>query len=199
MIPFKAWGAPNILRVSLPYILDGRGAEGAGDVRFNNDFVDFSGQFVSQSGVALPLKHDTWNAFWNAWQYLSVEERSDKPIDLSDGRADRQGVGFFARLGTADNDTNPVDFMASGGFGGRGIFQGRDEDTWGIGCSVAHLREQAFLTGTLLDDRGNRYEAYYCFALTPGLFLTFDAQIVDAILANVDAATIFGLRPRARF
>jgi porin len=170
-----------------------------GQYGFHNDFVDFSGQFVDQGGIALPLTHDTWNAFWNGWQYLSVAEDSDKPIDLSDGRVDRRGFGLFARCGIADPDTNPVDFMISGGFGGRGTFEGRDEDSWGIGYAVSHVKEQSFVTGTLLDDAGNRCEAYYCFAITPGLFLTFDAQRVDSILANVDAATILGFRLRARF
>jgi hypothetical protein len=32
VIPFRAWGASNILRISLPYTLDGRGQEGLGDV-----------------------------------------------------------------------------------------------------------------------------------------------------------------------
>ncbi|MBI5364758.1 MAG: hypothetical protein HZA53_16400 [Planctomycetes bacterium] len=32
VIPFKAWGADNILRVSMPYTLDGRGQHGLGDV-----------------------------------------------------------------------------------------------------------------------------------------------------------------------
>lgn len=32
VIPFKAWGASNILRISLPYTFDGRGQEGLGDV-----------------------------------------------------------------------------------------------------------------------------------------------------------------------
>ncbi|MSR47422.1 MAG: hypothetical protein EXS13_10220 [Planctomycetes bacterium] len=32
VIPFKAWGTDNILRVTMPYTLDGRGAEGLGDV-----------------------------------------------------------------------------------------------------------------------------------------------------------------------
>ncbi|MSR47423.1 MAG: hypothetical protein EXS13_10225 [Planctomycetes bacterium] len=170
-----------------------------GQYGFDNDFVDFSGQFVNPGGVALPLTHDTWNAFWNGWQYLCVEDGSDKPIDLSDGRVDHQGYGLFARSGIADSDTNPVDFMVSGGLGGRGPFDGRDEDSWGVGYAVSHVKEQRFLTGKLIDDAGNRWEAYYCFALTPGLFLTFDAQLVDSVLAKVDAATIFGLRLRARF
>ncbi|MBI5364759.1 MAG: carbohydrate porin [Planctomycetes bacterium] len=170
-----------------------------GQYGFDNDFVDFSGQFVHQGGLSLPLTHDTWNAYWNGWQYLHVEEDSDKPIDLSDGRLDRQGLGAFARLGIADDDTNPVDFMASAGFGGRGPFSGRDEDSWGIGYAFANVKEQAFLTGTLLDDGGNRIEAYYSFAVTPAVFLTLDAQQVDSILAGVDAATILGVRLRARF
>lgn len=32
VIPFRAWGAPNILRVTIPYQLDGRGDDRLGDV-----------------------------------------------------------------------------------------------------------------------------------------------------------------------
>lgn len=32
VVPFQAWGLPNILRLTIPYRLDGRGEEGLGDV-----------------------------------------------------------------------------------------------------------------------------------------------------------------------
>ncbi|MEQ1891999.1 MAG: carbohydrate porin [Planctomycetota bacterium] len=170
-----------------------------GQYGFDNAFVDFSGQFVGQGGVTLPRTDDTWNVFWNGWQYLSVEESSDKPIDIADGRADRQGYGLFARCAVADADTNPVDFVASGGLAGRGMFAGRDEDTFGLGYGFSHLHEQAFVTGSVLDERTNRFEAYYSFALTPAAELSVHAQYADQLLESFDPATILGLRLRVQF
>lgn len=170
-----------------------------GQYGFDNDFVDFSGSFVGQGGVTLPRTDDTWNVFWNGWQYLTVEEQSDKPIDISDGRADRQGYGLFARCAVADRDTNPVDFVASGGLAGRGMLAGRDEDTFGIGYGFSHIHEQAFVTGNVLDDTGSRFEAYYSLAITPAVELSLHAQHADSILASVDAATILGCRLRVQF
>jgi len=170
-----------------------------GQYGFDNDFADFSGQFVDQGGVTLPLTHDTWNVFWNGWQYLSVEDSSEKPIDISDGRADRQGYGLFARCALADRDTNPVDFVASGGIAGRGMLDGRDEDSFGIGYGFSHTHEQTFVTGNVLDDRGSRFEVYYSFTITPAIELSAHAQYADQLLESIDPATIVGLRLRLQF
>jgi porin len=42
---------------------------------------------------------------------------------------------MFFRFGMGDKDTNPVDWDLKIGLGGRGLFPGRANDTYGIGTS----------------------------------------------------------------
>jgi porin len=166
---------------------------------FDNNFVDFNGQFVGPSGVSLPLKGDSWNVFWNGWQYLYTKDAAEKPINISDGRPDLRGIGLFARAGTADHDTNPVEWVVSGGIGGRGMLAGRDLDTFGIGYGYTRIQEQRFVTNRVLDSAGSRFEAFYGLAITPAAELTFDLQCADPIVEGNDPAFILGLRLRVRF
>jgi porin len=175
------------------------GMAGTVQYSFNNDFVNFNGKFVSPSGVALPLTGDSWNVFWNGWQYLYTEEAAERQINITDGRPDLQGFGLFARAGTADRDTNPVEWVVSGGLGGRGVIPGRDLDTFGIGYAYAWIREAPFVTARVIDSTGGRFEAFYDIAITPAAELTLDVQHADPIVKGNDPALILGLRLRLRF
>ncbi|MFM9957534.1 MAG: carbohydrate porin [Phycisphaerales bacterium] len=166
---------------------------------FDNNFVDFNGQFVGPSGVSLPLKGDSWNVFWNGWQYLYVKDAAEKPINITDGRPDLRGIGLFARAGTADRDTNPVEWVVSGGIGGRGMIPGRDLDTFGIGYGYSRIRQTPFVTTRFLDSESSRFEAFYNVAVTPVADLTFDVQYADSVVRGDDPAFILGLRLRVRF
>lgn len=170
-----------------------------GQYGFDNDFIDFSGGFVGGDGLQLPRTSDTWCVFWNGWQYLGVEEPVAGLIDVTDGRTDLQGFGLFARAAVADRDTNPIEWILSGGLAGRGVFDGRDHDTFGIGYGFSQVHEKPFVTDRLIDDTGNRFEAYYTVAAAPGAELTLSAQYADTIEASVDPAKILGLRFRLQF
>ncbi len=166
---------------------------------FDSSFLDFDGGFVSDGGLKLPLVEDSWNLFWNGWQYLSVEEGSTERVDVMNGRTDRQGYGVFARAAVADRSTNPVPWVFSGGFAGRGTLPGRDDDSWGIGYAYSDVRDEPFVTGQLLDSSTQRFEVYYDLAFTRSAALTFDLQWVDSIFHEVDPATLLGLRLRLQF
>jgi porin len=101
---------------------------------FNQDFAHLGGRLIFQpgQGLAVPKKNSTWAVYWSTWQYLFIKDPSDKPIDLSNGMPDHQGFGLFARLGFADQDTNPVRWSGSFGIGGRGMIPSRDNDIFGI-------------------------------------------------------------------
>jgi len=154
---------------------------------------------VGDDGLRLPLEQDSWNVFWNGWQYLSVEPGSEEKIDVTNGRTDRQGYGLFGRAALADRSTNPVPWVVSGGLGGRGTIEGRDHDSWGVGYAYSEVRDEPIVTGLLLDSATSRFEAYYSMALTPAVELTVDLQWADSIFAGVDPATLLGLRLRMQF
>ncbi len=166
---------------------------------FDNSFVDFRGQFVPPDDTVLPRTDDSWNVFWNGWQYLYVEAPTDALINVTDGRTDLQGVGLFARAAIADPDTNPVKLVISGGVAGKGIIPGRDHDTFGIGYSYSDIREAPFITNRVIETSSGRFEAYYALALTPGAELTIDAQWADSIVTGNDPAWLLGVRLRLSF
>lgn len=176
------------------------GVMGSFAYAFDNSFVDFSEGFVdSGRSIAIPRSSDSWAVYFNAWQYLFVEEASDQPVDVTNGRIDRQGVGLFARGATADQDTNPVKWIVSGGISGRGVIPGRDRDTFGVGYAYNELREARFVSTILLDTAASRFEAYYDLAITPAAAWTFDVQYTDSLLKRLDPAVILGMRLRLQF
>ena len=167
---------------------------------FRRRFADFDGRLITPNGVAVPSTDDSWCFFANAWQYLSVEEDAPGPLRIDDGRADLRGVGAFLRIGFADPDTNPIEFVASGGFGGRGAF-GRPEDTWGIGIAQSTTSDLplANLGRRRVDSSTTRVEAYYGLTLSPASIVTFDIQWADPLLTRDDPATVLGVRWLLRF
>jgi porin len=166
---------------------------------FDRNFVNFSGRFITRDGIAIPVDGDSWCAFANAWQYIAVEEAPTKPINVGDGRTDLQGVGLFLRAGTADPDTNPIEWIVSGGIAAKGLLPGRDRDTLGVGYAYSHTSDLPFVTSFVVNDTSSRLEAYYDLALTPAAELTFDVQVADSLLASNSTATVLGLRLRLDF
>ena len=106
----------------------------------------------------------------------------------------------FLRIGFADPDTNPIEFLASGGFRGRGAF-GRPEDTWGIGIAQSTTSDLplANLGRRRVDSSTTRVEAYYGLTLSPASIVTFDIQWADPLLTRDDPATVLGVRWLLRF
>ncbi len=171
-----------------------------GQYAFCTDFVNFNGDFVTrENGIAVPLEDDSWDVFWNGWQYLFVEEPAAKPVNVGDGRTDLQGFGVFLRAATADRDTNPVRWVVSGGIAGRGLIPSRDHDSFGIGYGYTKIDDLRILSGRVIEESASRWEAYYSVALTPAVELAADLQYADTLLVGVDSAWIVGLRLRINF
>ena len=173
---------------------------------FDGNFAQLGGhfQYVRGQGLALARDGDSWAFFASAWQYLYT---ADEPaagkaskIDTSNGKADLRGVGLFARVGFADKDTNPIEWTASGGLGGRGLIPSRDNDTWGVGYVYSSVREaQRRLVARRFEDATQAFEAYYNIALTPAVGLTCDIQWQSSLFQLVNDATIVGFRFDVRF
>ncbi len=165
----------------------------------DNEFLNFNRSSISRDGVVLASSDESWAAYWSGWQYVYTPDEVPDRIDVTDGRADLRGIGVFARFGFADEDTNPVAWSFSAGVGGRGMLPGRDEDTFGLGFAYADIDRSAFASTLGFDDEAYGAEAFYNIAISPGVSLTLDAQVVNPALAGVDTATILGARLNIRF
>lgn len=168
---------------------------------FDQDFAQIGGQFVFQPGEGLvkPTEDDTWAVFWSAWQYLWVKDPGEALINAADGMQDHKGVGLFARLGFADQSTNPLEWTASGGIGGRGIIPSRDFDTFGAGYFYSSIQTTRLNGLVGIKDQAQGFEAYYSLAITPAARLTLDAQAVQAPSSKTDTAVILGARLGLKF
>ena len=151
---------------------------------------------------ALDGKKGSWNLYYNFDQYLYEPKKG----------ADR-GVGLFGRLSVSDGDPNLMKFFGSFGVGGKGVFDSRPQDQFGLGYYFINMANPTIqgplqTRNFLRDEYG--FEAYYNFAITPWLKLTPDIQIVrgaqkDEITLgspipvitstkSISTATILGLR-----
>jgi porin len=150
--------------------------------------------FQPGEGLVAPKQTSTWAVYFSTWQYLYIEEPNKAPIDLLNGAPDRQGVGLFIRFGFADKDTNPVEWAVSAGVGGRGLIPVRDNDTFGIGYYYNRVQTLR-LSGILgLENSAQGFECFYNIAITPACRVTLDLQVVEAVQARLQTATVVGLR-----
>lgn len=172
------------------------GVRGSFQYAFDNRFYDFDrGPYLTPEGVRLPFVGDTWAFVVNGWQYLYVKGAAgDKPVNLSDGRQDRPGVGIWFRGGVADDDTNPVRWGLTAGIGGKGLVGGRPDDTFGIGFAHAEVRRIRFVTDRLLEPSARRLEAYYDAPVTRAVHVSLHYNEVTPLLKGVDTSRIVTLR-----
>lgn len=141
----------------------------------------------------------SWAAFASWWQYLFALEDADRTIDVTDGRPDLEGIGVFARFGLADTKTNPVDWYASVGFGGRGVVPGRPKDTWGIAYAYNDIQDVLNVAGGLLDRQTEVFEVYYDLAIAGSVNLTTDFQWISGAFTNVDPSFVVDFPLNIRF
>ncbi|MFO0861555.1 MAG: carbohydrate porin [Phycisphaerales bacterium] len=168
---------------------------------FDTNFVDLDDRFVFTpgQGLAPTTKDSTWAVTWSGWQYLWVKDPSDAPINLANGEPDRQGLGLFARAGFADQDTNPIEWSASGGVGGKGIIPGRERDTFGVGYFYLKYQPERLIESIGVDNHSQGFEAFYNVSITPAVNLSLDVQVLESPLPDVDTAVILGLRLGLKF
>jgi porin len=139
---------------------------------------------------ALRAEKGSWNIFYNFDQYLYEPK---KGVD--------RGVGLFGRLGVADGNPNFMKFFSSFGMGGKGMFESRPNDKFGVGFYFMNISNPTiqgpFQTRKLLRDEYG-LEAFYNIAITPWLQLTPDLQVIQG--AQKDKLTLvqgpLGLLPR---
>ena len=119
---------------------------------------------------SLAEKKGSWNFYYNFDQYLYEPK---KGVD--------RGVGVFGRLGVSDGNPDLMKIFGSFGVGGKGVFESRPLDQFGLGYYFINIASPTIqgplqTRSFLRDEHG--FEAYYNFAITPWLKLTPDIQIV---------------------
>jgi porin len=165
----------------------------------DGEYANFSRVELLPDGLFVGTEDDSWAVTWSAWQYVYTPDVAPDRIDTGDGRADLRGLGLFARVGFADDDTNPIDLSISGGIGGRGLVPGRDDDTFGLGLSYADFDTKPLLSAVGFGDDGYVFEAFYNFDVGHGLSLTTNVQVLDPVSSSVGTTTVLGARFNVRF
>jgi porin len=136
----------------------------------------------------LQKKAGTSCFYYNFYQYL-----------VSDPNDPTRGWGIFGRYGLADQSTNPIANFYSIGLGGKGAFDGRDKDTWGIGYFYTDISNDflKIVQRRFGDSQG--FEAFYNIEITPWLHITPDFQVIDPSNKQTDIAYVTGLRIKIDF
>jgi len=127
---------------------------------------------------------DTWAFYYNGYQYLR-------------GDAD-SGWGVFFRFGLSDGNPNPVRWNLAGGLSGKGLFPGREQDTWGLGAFYLGLSDAELLRGLNVGDEVGG-ELFYNISVTPWFHVTLDAQLIEPGLPRAGTAWVLGVRTHLNF
>jgi porin len=160
---------------------------------FSNKTFNSIDQRLDRDVIAnsdLQQKKGSWNIYYNFDQYLYEPKKG----------ADK-GIGLFMRLGTSDGNPNFMKFFSSFGMGGKGMFEGRPNDKFGVGFYFINVNNPT-LHGPLQSRKFLRnesgLEAFYDVAITPWLLLTPDLQVLTG--AQKDTTTLvqgpLGILPR---
>ncbi len=105
------------------------------------------------------------------------------------------------KLSVADGNPNPIDASVVGGIGGKALFVGRPQDSFGLGyfyyAFSNELRNALEPTTDLDDEQG--VEMFYSYEVTPWFYITADIQYIDPASGSDDNVLIAGLRTNIRF
>jgi porin len=136
-------------------------------------------------GTGAQNDEHTWALYYNFYQYLT----------LLDGDPDR-GWGLFGRLNFADDETNPIQWMASFGVGGQGVVPDRPDDRFGLGYFYLATADDAIINNLpppgVDDEQG--IEIFYDFAVTPYLRVAPDVQFIDNGIGGAEDSWVVALR-----
>jgi porin len=163
---------------------------------FDKDFrdIDTVSPLPPPPGTEEVIRDHSWQATISFWQYLTVRETSEGPLNLHNRKADLQGWGLFGRLSFGDKHTNPYKSGVAFGIGGRGIFSRRPEDAFGVGYFNNDLSLPLFIETIGVDDSSQGVEVFYNWAITPAAKLTLDVQWLESPLERIDDSTVLHAR-----
>jgi porin len=149
------------------------------------------------TGQPVAKKDGNYMVHLNFEQYLwkpDVPADASKPARTAVYDFQERGLGVFTRFGWAPEGRNSFTIYLSGGVGGRGVFNSRPYDRFGLGVYwlKASSDLEANVRGLLRDEVG--FEAFYNVALTPWLTLAGDLQWIKSAITRNGDAVVLGLR-----
>lgn len=107
----------------------------------------------------------------------------------------------FLKINGSDGNPNPYQGSIMAGIGGKGLFEARPQDTFGLGLFYVDFSDelQSSLDRfvTFEDERG--VEAFYNYVVAEWLLVTADLQYVNPALGDTDNAFVGGLRAKILF
>lgn len=109
--------------------------------------------------------------------------------------------GFYMKAALADGNPNYVKSSLIAGIGGRALFFGRPQDTFGVGAfyyNLSDVLEDTFVPAIKFRDEAG-IEIYYNYAVTPWLSIGPDIQYIKPARGAFDNALVVGLRMQLRF
>ena len=110
-------------------------------------------------------------------------------------------MGFYLKAALADGNPNYVKSSLIAGIGGRALFFGRPQDTFGLGAfnyNLSYVLEDTFIPAIKFRDEAG-IEIYYNYAMTPWLSIGPDIQYIKPARGAFDNALVVGLRMQLRF
>lgn len=201
---FKEFEDGKYALVSLTYQYDIKALPGGFGHMFgygwDSDFRVPNSRIRFESGqLQAATQNYTWFSSHDIWQYLWVEGDSGQKVNISNGRQDLQGVGVFSRVQFADERTNPLDYLLTGGVCAKGLLPDRDNDTMGIACNYSKMTSTRLGNIAGADESATAWEGFYNIELTPAVHWTLDAQVSDSALPDTGTAVILGTQLQVRF
>ena len=109
--------------------------------------------------------------------------------------------GFYFKVATADGNPNYVQSSVIAGIGGRALFFGRPQDSFGLGAYRYNLSDElqdTLFPNTKFKDE-SAIEAFYSCAVTPWLYVGGDIQYINPAAGYFDNALVLALRTQIRF
>ncbi|MBW8016613.1 MAG: carbohydrate porin [Planctomycetes bacterium] len=169
-----------------------KGTQRFGYAYSNRDFNRLDPDFRVNlpAGAGSGKKRDDYVLWYNFDQYIFTEK--DDPT---------QGIGLFGRYGYSNGKANVLDEFYSFGIGGKGIVEGRDDDTFGLGYYYAGVSNDFPKANNLSHEEG--IEIYYAAQMTKSVQVTQTLQWIGdpgagGIKTNGDAV-VLGLRLQIDF
>lgn len=110
--------------------------------------------------------------------------------------------GFYLKAGIADGNPNYVQRSLIVGIGGRALFFGRPQDSFGVGAYYYDLSDtlQDELNPVLTNFRDeSAIEVFYSWAVTPWMRVGADIQYIDPARGDYANALVPSLRLQLRF
>jgi len=109
--------------------------------------------------------------------------------------------GFYIKTAIADGNPNYVRSSVIAGIGGRALFFGRPQDSFGLGAfryNLSDVLQSSLSSNTKFRDEAG-IEAFYSYAVTPWLYVGADLQYIKPASGSFKNALIPALRTQIRF